>query len=70
MPTRLVFSVDRESIEVKVHQRFNVRVLELIHQDGTTISLRARVSTSVSLTGRIAGGASFAGSDAVNPVHC
>lgn len=39
VPTRLVFSVDRESIEVKVHQRFNVRVLELIHQDGTTIEL-------------------------------
>ncbi|MGH3139230.1 MAG: hypothetical protein ACRDQE_05815 [Gaiellales bacterium] len=39
VPTKLVFSVDREAIEVKVHQRFNVRVLELIHRDGTAIEL-------------------------------
>lgn len=29
----LVFKVDREGLGVKVHQRINVRVLELIHAD-------------------------------------
>jgi hypothetical protein len=29
-PTNLVFAVDRDGLEVKVHQRVNVRVLELI----------------------------------------
>ena len=33
-PTDLVFAVPREGLEVKVHQRVNVRVLELI--DGET----------------------------------
>ena len=39
VPTRAVFAVDRESLQVKVHQRFNVRVLELINSDGAAIEL-------------------------------
>ena len=39
VPTRAVFAVDRESLDVKVHQRFNVRVLELITGDGAAIEL-------------------------------
>jgi hypothetical protein len=31
--TDLVFRVDRRGLDVKVHQRINVRVLELIHSD-------------------------------------
>lgn len=39
-PTRLIFEVDRSDLEVKVHQRTNVRVLELIHRsDGSAIEL-------------------------------
>ena len=39
-PTQLVFEVDRSDLEVKVHQRANVRVLELVHRsDGSTIEL-------------------------------
>jgi hypothetical protein len=38
-PTRLVFAVDRQALQVKVHQRFNVRVLELIGADGAAIEL-------------------------------
>ena len=30
-PTDLVFALDRSDLEAKVHQRVNVRVLELIH---------------------------------------
>jgi len=30
-PTSLVFALDRSDLEAKVHQRVNVRVLELIH---------------------------------------
>jgi len=30
-PTRLVFALDRDDLKAKVHQRVNVRVLELIH---------------------------------------
>jgi hypothetical protein len=32
-PTALVFQVPRAGLSVKVHQRVNVRVLELIHHD-------------------------------------
>ena len=39
VPTRVVFALDRESLQVKVHQRFNVRVLELINSDGAAIEL-------------------------------
>ena len=39
VPTRAVFAVDRKSLQVKVHQRFNVRVLELIGTDGAAIEL-------------------------------
>lgn len=36
----LVFRVDREGLDVKVHQRINVRVLELIHADtGSRVEL-------------------------------
>jgi hypothetical protein len=39
-PTQLVFAVAREGLGVKVHQRFNVRVLELIDGgSGTAIEL-------------------------------
>lgn len=39
-PRQLVFEVDRSDLEVKVHQRANVRVLELVHRsDGSTIEL-------------------------------
>jgi hypothetical protein len=39
-PTDLVFAVDRSDLEVKVHQRVNVRVLELIHPaTGSAIEL-------------------------------
>jgi hypothetical protein len=30
-PTELIFQVPRAGLEVKVHQRVNVRVVELIH---------------------------------------
>jgi hypothetical protein len=39
MPTRAVFAVDRAALQVKVHQRVNVRVLELIGADGAAIEL-------------------------------
>lgn len=40
IPTRLIFEVERSDLEVRVHQRTNVRVLELIHRsDGSTIEL-------------------------------
>jgi hypothetical protein len=39
VPTRVVFAVDRAALEVKVHQRFNVRVLELIGADGAAVEL-------------------------------
>jgi hypothetical protein len=39
-PTRLAFQVERSGLEVKVHQRVNVRVLELIHPDsGSSVEL-------------------------------
>jgi hypothetical protein len=39
-PTGIVFAVDRDGLEVKVHQRFNVRVLELIEsRSGAAIEL-------------------------------
>lgn len=39
-PTGLVFAVPREGLEVKVHQRVNVRVLELIDgESGAAIEL-------------------------------
>jgi hypothetical protein len=39
-PTQLVFEVAREGLDAKVHQRVNVRILELIHADtGSTIEL-------------------------------
>jgi hypothetical protein len=33
VPEQLVFKVSREDLTVKVHQRTNVRVLELVHED-------------------------------------
>ena len=39
VPTELVFTLDRTTIEVKVHQRVNVRVLELIDKSGATVEL-------------------------------
>jgi hypothetical protein len=39
-PKALVFSVPRQGLEAKVHQRVNVRVLELIEPDsGASIEL-------------------------------
>jgi hypothetical protein len=39
-PGALVFRAEREGLEVKVHQRVNVRVLELIHpESGSRIEL-------------------------------
>jgi hypothetical protein len=39
-PSALVFRVPREGLTVKVHQRVNVRVLELIHEEsGSRIEL-------------------------------
>ena len=39
-PHQLLFQVPRAGLEVKVHQRVNVRILELIHPDtGSTIEL-------------------------------
>lgn len=39
-PTDIVFAVGRDCLEVKVHQRFNVRVLELIDgESGAAIEL-------------------------------
>jgi hypothetical protein len=39
-PTDLVFQVPRDHLTVKVHQRVNVRVLELIHEEsGSRIEL-------------------------------
>ncbi len=36
----LVFRVDREGLDVEVHQRINVRVLELVHSDsGSRVEL-------------------------------
>jgi hypothetical protein len=39
VPTQMVFAVDRATLQVNVHQRFNVRVLELIGADGAAIEL-------------------------------
>ena len=36
VPGDLVFSTDRADLEVEVHQRVNVRVLELIHTDSAS----------------------------------
>lgn len=39
-PTDLIFALPREHLQVKVHQRVNVRVVELIHaESGSTIEL-------------------------------
>jgi hypothetical protein len=39
-PTDLIFRLPREHLEVKVHQRVNVRVVELIHpESGSTVEL-------------------------------
>jgi hypothetical protein len=39
-PDRIVFAVPREGLTAKVHQRLDVRVLELIHEDaGSSIEL-------------------------------
>jgi hypothetical protein len=35
-PTALLFQVPRAGLTVKVHQRVNVRVLELIHEDSSS----------------------------------
>jgi hypothetical protein len=38
--TRLVFRLERSRLDVKVHGRFNVRVLELVHSDtGSSVQL-------------------------------
>jgi hypothetical protein len=39
VPTRAVFAVARAALQVKVHPRLNVRVLELMGADGATIEL-------------------------------
>jgi hypothetical protein len=40
VPTDLAFEVPRAGLTARVHQRVNVRVLELIHDDsGSTIEL-------------------------------
>ncbi len=39
VPTQAVFAADRQALQVKVHQRFNVRVLELIGADGAAVEL-------------------------------
>jgi hypothetical protein len=39
VPTRGVFAVDRAALQVKVHRRLNVRVLELIGEGGAAIEL-------------------------------
>ena len=39
VPTQMVFAVDRATLQVNVHQRLNVRVLELIGADGAAIEL-------------------------------
>jgi hypothetical protein len=40
MPGAMVFKAEREGLEVKVHQRVNVRVIELIHpESGSRIEL-------------------------------
>lgn len=39
-PGRLVFTVDREGLETKIHQRVNVRVVELLHAaTGSSVEL-------------------------------
>jgi hypothetical protein len=39
-PTRPIFRIDRSELETKVHQRVNVRILELIHKDtGSSVQL-------------------------------
>lgn len=39
-PTDLIFRLPREHLEIKVHQRVNVRVVELIHpESGSTVEL-------------------------------
>jgi len=46
-PTRPIFRIDRAGLETKVHQRVNVRILELIHMEtGSTVQLEGnRVPT-------------------------
>jgi hypothetical protein len=39
VPTQMVFAVDRATLQMNVHQRLNVRVLELIGADGAAIEL-------------------------------
>jgi hypothetical protein len=39
VPTQAVFAVDRATLQVKVHARVNVRVLELVGADGAAIEL-------------------------------
>ena len=52
-PTDLVFQVPRDRIEVKVHQRVNVRVLELIDEStGSRIELRGQPAAAHALEGR------------------
>ena len=39
-PTRPIFRLERARLETKVHQRVNVRILELIHKDtGSSVQL-------------------------------
>ena len=38
-PSELVFQVPRDNLDVKVHQRANVRVVELIDKSGSSIEL-------------------------------
>jgi hypothetical protein len=38
-PDAILFTIPRAELTVKVHQRMNVRVLELIQKDGATVEL-------------------------------
>ena len=66
----LVFRVDREDLEVKVHQRVNVRVLELIDaQTGSKIELegnRMPVTHSHDLIKFLAGDQAVTDADAAS----
>jgi hypothetical protein len=46
-PTRLIFRLDRSHLDTEVHQRVNVRVLELVDRDtGASVQLEGnRVPT-------------------------
>jgi hypothetical protein len=60
VPGELVFKADRAGLDVKVHQRVNVRVLELIHPEtGSRIELeggRVPVTHSKDVIAALSGG--------------